>query len=68
MDISDFHFVSYSEHAVSAGSDSRAAAYIELMSPNGETVFGVGLSHNIYKASIKGIICAINRAIAAKAD
>ena len=64
MDISDFHFVSYSEHAVSSGSDSKAAAYIQLMSPSGKPVFGVGLSHNIYKASIKGIICAINRAIA----
>ena len=64
MDISDFHFVSYSEHAVSSGSDSKAAAYIQLMSPSGTPVFGVGLSHNIYKASIKGIICAINRAIA----
>ncbi len=64
LDISDFRFVSYSEHAVSSGSDSKAAAYIELMSPSGKTVFGVGLSHNIYKASIKGIICAINRAIA----
>ncbi len=68
MDISDFHFVSYSEHAVSTGSDSRAAAYIELMSPNGEPVFGVGLSHNIYKASIKGIICAINRAITSRTE
>ncbi|MDD6189229.1 MAG: 2-isopropylmalate synthase [Clostridiales bacterium] len=64
LDISDFRFVSYSEHAVSSGSDSKAAAYIELMSPSGKTVFGVGLSHNIYKASIKGIICAINRALA----
>lgn len=63
MEISDFHFVSYSEHAVSSGSDSKAAAYIQLMSPSGKPVFGVGLSHNIYKASIKGIICAINRAI-----
>lgn len=65
LDISDYHFVSYSEHAVSSGSDSKAAAYIELKTPLGKTVFGVGLSHNIYKASIKGIICAINRALAA---
>ena len=66
LEIADYRFVSYSEHAVSTGSDSRAAAYIELMTPEDETVFGVGLSHNIYKASIKGILCAINRAIAAK--
>ena len=67
LEIADYRFVSYSEHAVSTGSDSRAAAYIELMTPEGEPVFGVGLSHNIYKASIKGILCAINRDLAAKA-
>ena len=67
LEIADYRFVSYSEHAVSTGSDSRAAAYIELMTPEGGPVFGVGLSHNIYKASIKGILCAINRDLAAKA-
>lgn len=64
LTISRYHFVSYSEHAVSSGSDSRAAAYIQLKAPDGGTVFGVGLSHNIYLASIRGIICAINRGIA----
>ena len=68
LELADYRFVSYSEHAVSTGSDSRAAAYIELMTPEGEPVFGVGLSHNIYKASIKGILCAINRHIASKAE
>ena len=64
LTISRYHFVSYSEHAVSSGSDSRAAAYIQLETPDGGTVFGVGLSHNIYLASIRGIICAINRGVA----
>ncbi len=64
LTISRYHFVSYSEHAVSTGSDSRAAAYIQLETPDGRTVFGVGISHNIYLASIRGIICAINRGVA----
>lgn len=61
MKISGFHFLSYSEHAISSGSDSRAVAYIELRAPNGDHIFGVGISHNIYLASIRGILCAINR-------
>ena len=64
LTISRYHFVSYSEHAVSTGSDSRAAAYIQLETPDGGSVFGVGLSHNIYLASIRGIISAINRGVA----
>ena len=64
LTISRYHFVSYSEHAVSSGSDSRAAAYIQLETPDGGNVFGVGLSHNIYLASIRGIISAINRGVA----
>ena len=58
--ITGYRFVSYSEHAVSTGADSQAVSYIEL-SCGDETVFGVGLDHNISLSSIKGILCAINR-------
>ena len=58
--ITAYKFVSYSEHAVSTGADSQAVSYIEL-SHGDETMFGVGLDHNISLSSIKGIICAINR-------
>ena len=61
MKISGFHFLSYSEHAISTGSDSQAVAYIQLRAPNGDHEFGVGMSHNIYLAPIRAIICAINR-------
>lgn len=60
--IKDYKFITYREHAVSAGADSKAISYIQLTAPNGETVFGVGMDGNISLASIKGIICAINRA------
>ena len=59
--IKDFEFISYSEHAVSTGADSKAAAYIELKAPNGKNYFGVGLKSNINDASIRGVLCAINR-------
>ena len=60
--ITDYKFVSYSEHAISEGANSKAISYIQLECPNGNTIFGVGLDSNISLASIKGIICAINRA------
>lgn len=61
MKIAGYHFLSYAEHAISTGSDSRAVSYIQLRAPDGKKVFGVGISHNIYLASIRGILCAINR-------
>ena len=60
--ITDYKFVSYSEHAVDKGADSKALSYIQLRTPEGKSVFGVGMDGNISLASIKGIICAINRA------
>ncbi len=57
-----FTFIDYSEHAISNGSDSQAVAYIHLHTPSGEDVFGVGMSHNINLAPLRGIISAINRA------
>ena len=59
--IDGFEFVSYSEHAISQGSDSKAISYIQLKTPEGKNIFGVGISHGIFKASVRGILCAINR-------
>ncbi|MBQ6595126.1 MAG: 2-isopropylmalate synthase [Clostridia bacterium] len=56
-----YEFIDYKEHAISRGSDSQAVAYIQLRMKNGTDVFGVGVDHNISMASIKGILCAINR-------
>jgi len=56
-----YEFISYSEHAISTGSDSKAIAYIELKRGDGKTVFGVGIAGNINMASIRGVISAINR-------
>ena len=59
--IEGYSFISYSEHAISMGSDSQAVAYIELRVPGGRRIFGVGAEHNINFASVKGILSAINR-------
>ena len=59
--IEDYAFLSYSEHAISQGSDSQAVAYIQLRGPGGQKIYGVGTEHNINFASVKGILSAINR-------
>ena len=52
----------YEEHALTTGSDSQAASYIELMnSETGERAFGVGISSNITRSSVRTIFSAINR-------
>ena len=59
--IEGYQFVDYKEHAISSGSDTQAVCYIHLKAPDGQDVFGVGKSHNINRASLRAILCAINR-------
>lgn len=52
----------YTEHALGEGSGAQAAAYIHLENEDtGMTTYGVGVSSNITRASIRGIFSAINR-------
>ncbi len=52
----------YSEHALTAGSGAQAASYIHLMDQaSGRVTYGVGVSSNITRASIRGIFSAVNR-------
>ncbi len=52
----------YSEHALREGSNAQAAAYMHIMDGlTGTTTFGVGVSSNITRASIRAMFCAINR-------
>ena len=54
----------YSEHALSTGSHAKAAAYIEMEDPRtGIRTYGVGLSSNITRASIRGMFSAMNRLV-----
>lgn len=59
--LSRYKFVTYEEHALSQGSDSKAVSYICLENGNGEKRFGVGIDANITTASLNAIISAINR-------
>ena len=57
----EYEFIDYDEHAIAVGSDSKAISYIQLKTPQGKTIFGIGVSHNLGYACMKGVICAINR-------
>jgi 2-isopropylmalate synthase len=57
----DLEVVDYSEHAVSAGTDATAAAYVEVKAPDGVVHWGVGLDESILTASLKAVISAVNR-------
>ena len=48
------------EHALSAGGDAIAAAYVEC-AVGDEILWGVGLDANIVTASLKAVIWAVNR-------
>lgn len=52
----------YSEHALGSGSSAQAASYIHVMDQlSGKTAYGVGISSNITRASLRGIFSAVNR-------
>jgi 2-isopropylmalate synthase len=52
----------YSEHALGEGSGAQAAAYIHLLDKDtARTIFGVGISSNITRASIRAIFSGLNR-------
>ena len=52
----------YSEHALGGGAGAQAAAYIHMLDmDSSKTTFGVGVSSNITRASIRAIFSAMNR-------
>lgn len=60
----DFKVQDYSEHSLGGGSGAKAAAYIEMMdNRTGNVTYGVGVSSNITRASIRGIFSAMNRLV-----
>lgn len=58
----EIRVLDYSEHALRSGSGAQAASYIHLLNvKTGETTYGVGISSNITRSSIRGIFSAVNR-------
>ena len=57
----EIRVLDYAEHALSAGGDAIAAAYVEC-AVGDKVLWGVGLDANIVTASLKAVISAVNRA------
>ncbi len=60
MDV-QFKVRDYHEHALTAGSEASAVAYVEAEGVDGTTWWGVGMSSSILDASLEAVISAANR-------
>jgi len=56
-----FEIAYYSEHALSAGEEAAAIAYIQLRHGDGKTRWGAGVDTNIELASVRAVLSALNR-------
>jgi 2-isopropylmalate synthase len=52
--------VDYAEHALSAGHEAQAAAYVEVTDGQRLVRWGVGIDRSISSASLKAVVSAIN--------
>ena len=51
----------FSEHALGAGSDAEAVAYVKLQSVDGNQAWGAGRDRDIVTASLRAVVGAMNR-------
>jgi 2-isopropylmalate synthase len=58
----DVRVLDYSEHAMSAGDNAAAAAYVEC-AVSEQVLWGVGVSGSIVTASLNAVVSAVNRAM-----
>lgn len=56
LEVADYH-----EHALSSGSEAKAACYLECKMANGQTVWGVGIDPDVSTASVKAVLAAANQ-------
>ena len=57
----DLRVLDYHEHAISAGSDATAVAYVEVSRGETEVGWGVGMDANILTASLRALVSAATR-------
>jgi 2-isopropylmalate synthase len=58
----EFEVVNFKQHALGAGSQASAIAYIQIKPADGKPRWGAGVDTNIELASIKAVLSALNRA------
>ncbi|MCR5872399.1 MULTISPECIES: 2-isopropylmalate synthase [unclassified Sphingomonas] len=54
----DLDIADYAEHAIGHGSTAQAAAYVECRTPDGRTVWGVGIDEDVATASVRAVLSA----------
>lgn len=57
----DYEFITYSEHALTSDSSSKAVAYIAIADRDGRIFWGVGTHDDIILASVNALVSALNR-------
>ena len=62
----DFTNLTYSEHALTTGSSSKAVTYVSITFDDGKTVWGAGVHDDIIASSICALMCSINKKLSAK--
>jgi 2-isopropylmalate synthase len=60
--VAPFEVVDFKQHALGAGSEASAIAYVQIQAPSGRRHWGAGIDTNIELASIKAVLSAVNRA------
>src|SRR6266851_3316868 len=56
-----FEITNYSEHALGAGEEASAIAYIQIKHGEGQSRWGAGVDTNIELASVRAVLSALNR-------
>ncbi len=62
----DFEINVYKEHSIGTGSNSKACAYIGLISEGGMSFWGVGIDDDIVNSSLRALISAVNNGLTKK--
>ncbi len=62
-DIAAFKVLSYAEHSLGQGAEAQAAAYIQIQMESEKSLFGAAIETNIDLASVKAVLCALNRVL-----
>ena len=61
----EYSNLTYTEHALTSDSDSKAVTYVSVMAPTGKVYWGVGVHNDIIASSVYALVSAINRSIKA---
>ena len=55
-----FNIVSFHEHSIGEGANTKAMAYVHITKENGDDAWGVGLSSNVGRAGVAAVVSALN--------